>query len=256
VVHAAAKVHGSGAATEAAYERVNVDGTRNIVRASQEHGLGRLLFVSSTAALGGSPDPLRPATEETPDNVGTNDSPYADSKRRADALVLAARSDQLTTMVAYPGFIFGSHGSRYRGSEVIEGILSKRIAIITNGGLSVVHVEDVVVGLANALLNGRGGERYIMSGDNVSFAGIAETVMSMAGRRRPTLRLPNVARDLLGRALGHAARRRGDLPPLHLDPAFAYRFYSSDHARRSLGFTSRGFAEIVSDYLAFQRALQ
>ena len=233
-------------------ERVNLEMTTNVVEACIRAGVRRLVHVSSTAAIGISGDPRSPADERFRFNLEGSGLNYNVSKHRSEELVLQANGRGLETVVANPGFVFGDNRGRYRGAEVITRILDARLVVCTGGGLSMVHVDDVVDGILQVGEAGRPAERYILSGDNRSFRDIAETVCRVAGVRRVLLSVPDVARDALG--LLTKALKPKAVPKVFLSRHYAYQHYSSDKARRELDYRPRSFEEIVADYLARRRA--
>ena len=250
VVHAAAVLHARTPAERALQERVNVDATLAVLDACRGAGVPRLVHVGSTAALGISPRPDAPADETFGFNLERFELPYNESKRRADELVLSAGSPRLETVVVSPGFTFGSWRDGYRGGEVIERVLRRRVVPCTNGGLSVVHVDDVVAGIRRAAARGRAGERYILSGQNLTFHEIARTVARVSGEKKLVVTVPDVARDLAGAVLNsERARRRGRGPLLFLNRRYAYQYYSSAKALCELGYEARPFEAIVRDAL-------
>src|SRR3954468_4529119 len=101
--HAAAQLGEWG--SRSAFERVNVGGTRNVLRAAREAGVPRFVHVGTEAALlAGRPlvmvderAPLRP------------DSPalYSRTKAQAEIAVLEANGDGLATMVVRPRLVWG-----------------------------------------------------------------------------------------------------------------------------------------------------
>ena len=187
--------------------------------------------MSGARRLSISPRPDAPADETFGFNLQRFELPYNESKRRADELVLSAGSPGLETVVVSPGFTFGSWRDGYRGGEVIERVLRRRVVPCTNGGLSVVHVDDVVAGIRRAAARGRAGERYILSGQNLTFHEIARTVARVSGEKKLVVTVPDVARDLAGAVLNsERARRRGRGPLLFLNRCYAYQYYSSAKA--------------------------
>ena len=91
---------------------------------------------------------------------------------------------------------------------MIERVLRRRIVPCTGGGLSVVHVDDVVAGIQTVAQRGGAGERYILSGDNVSFYEIARVVCRVAGHRALVVPVPDAIRALAV-AYGNGRARRG-----------------------------------------------
>ena len=254
VIHTAALMHARTPAERTLQERTNVDATDSVVAACRHGGVPRLVHISTTAAIGIPDGALAPADETFDFNLGHFDLAYNETKRRAEQLVLAADQPGLQTVVASPGFTFGRHRNGYRGGEVVERVLRRRVVPCTHGGLSVVHVDDVVDRIRSAAAVGRSGERYILSGPNVSFHEIAESVARVTGERKLVLTVPDPVRDLVG-ALRNSdlARRRGRSPLLFLDGRYAYQYYSSEKARRELGYEHRSLDAIVQDALSHLR---
>lgn len=254
VVHAAALIRARGPDGGRLMETANVEMTRNVIEACRRAGVPRLVHVSSTAAIGISPDPRAPADERFPFNLGDMGLSYNVSKRSSEQLALDANGAGLEAVVVNPGFVFGWHEPRYQGGEVISRVLNTSPVVCTGGGLSMVHVDDVVAGIVQAADRGRGGERYILSGDNRSFREIADTVLRVAGVRRRIVSMPDHVRDLLGRVSNARARRRGAPPNLILDGRYSYQYYSSDKAAAELGYRRRPFEAIVEDFLGWGRS--
>jgi dihydroflavonol-4-reductase len=251
VIHAAAQIRATNLDERVLQRKVNVDGTRNVIEACRQHGVPRLLYVSTCAAVGISQDPSAPADERFTFNLEHLDLGYNLTKRAAEGLVLAANDASLETVVVNSGFIFGWEGQRYRGREVIDRVLGRPFVICTDGGLSIVHVDDVVEGIRSAADRGVPGRRYILSGQNVSFREIAETVCQISGRRRLVISVSKTAMEVASRLLkkvpvGPAQAISSRLSSLQ---EYSYQYYSSEQARLELGYAPRPFASIVAEAL-------
>jgi dihydroflavonol-4-reductase len=254
VVHAAALTRARRPGGWREVEAANAETTWNVIEGCRRGEVPRLVHISSTAAIGISPDPRRPADERTEYNLGQFGLSYNDSKRATERLALDANGHGVETVVANPGFVFGRFRDRYRGEEVIARVLEKSPVVCTGGGLSIVHIDDVVAGIDALAGRGRAGERYVLSGDNVTFRAIADIVCEIAGVHKRIVSVPGVLRDVLGMVQNARARARGSAPNLALMGRYAYPFYSSEKARTELGYQPRSFARIVGDYLDATRS--
>ena len=88
VIHLAAKVGVTGEWEE--YERVNIEGTKTVLRAAESAGISRFVHVSSpSVAHGGSP--VVGAAAEPADPLSTRGH-YATSKAHGERVALAASS--------------------------------------------------------------------------------------------------------------------------------------------------------------------
>lgn len=244
VIHAAARLHAATPAEQSLQEQVNLEGTKHVVHAARLNKVPRFVYVSSTAAIGISDDKQRPADESFEFNLSNLRLIYNESKHRAEKHVLAANDKEFSCTVVNPGFTFGPDSKGYRGFEVLERVLRRRLVVCTHGGLSVVHVDDVADGIVSASARGHAGQRYILSGENVSFHQIASVVARVADQRKIIVTIPNSLLSII--QLYMRSRRRSDI---RFDRRYAYRFYSSEMARRELGFAPRPFTDIVKEAL-------
>lgn len=184
VFHVAALYDFDAAARE--LERVNVEGTRNVIEACRATGVRRLVHTSSSATCG--PVPGRVATEEDSPPRWELAVPYKRTKVEAERLVLASGLD---AVVANPTTPVGEGDCRPTPTgRMIRGVASGRYRAFLDIGLNVVDVRDVARGHLLALEHGRSGERYILGGANLSLAELFAAVCDLAGRPRPRVRVP------------------------------------------------------------------
>lgn len=252
VVHAAADLS-YWRPHAALLRRVNIDGTRNVAMACRDEGVKRLIFVSSVAAIGIPANPQHPANEDFPGMEGLH-LPYALSKARAERVVAAEVAQGLDAVTVNPSLIVGAFGADYRGSEMMRKVRRTTIVPYFAGGVSVVHVEDVVTGIVAALAQGETGHRYILGGENVTYQDIVERTAEAMGLRRRFIRVPPFVTWLLMVAQETWARiRNSHSPPRYTYElhylAIRYRFYDSTKARTVLGFTPRGFDAVLDECL-------
>ncbi|MGH7862287.1 MAG: NAD-dependent epimerase/dehydratase family protein [Candidatus Dormibacteraceae bacterium] len=251
VIHAAA----NGAywrQLRAAQARVNVEGSRNVAVACREAGVSRLVQVSSMAAIGIPGRGEGPADETFCFNLAATGLNYHLSKALAEDAVRQEVQRGLDAVIVNPGSIFGPFGRRYRGGEMIAKVRGRRIVPSFVGGRNVVHVDDVVDGIARALERGRSGERYILGGENLSYRRIVELAAARLGEHPIVVPVWPVVTGLLAAAIEPLGALTGRRPFMTYDIHYCSarnQYYCSDKARAELGYSARPFANIVQDYL-------
>jgi dihydroflavonol-4-reductase len=238
--------------------RVNVDGTRALLRAAADAGVERIVYTSSVATLGIAADG-RPADEGSPSTIEDMIGHYKRSKYLAEQAVreLIGR-EGVPAVIVNPSAPIGPGDVRPTptGRIVLEAAKG-RIPAYVDTGLNVVHVDDVAAGHLLAYERGAVGERYILGGQNLTLGEILTLIAVLAGRRPPRLRLPAgliVPMAYLSELA--ATLRRGAEPLLTVDGLRMARkrmHYSSAKAERELGYCSRPAEDPVRDALAWYR---
>jgi dihydroflavonol-4-reductase len=221
VVHVAALYSYDAPAEQ--IERVNVDGTRNLLDAARRAGVRRFLFTSTAGTCG--PVPGRAATEEDEPPAWELSVPYKRTKAAAERLAREAGAVVVnpTTPVGP-----GDHKPTPTG-RMIAGVATGRLpGFVRTTGLNIVDVRDVAHGHALALEHGEPGERYLLGGANLPLEEIFAAIAALAGRPRPRIAVPY--------ALAQAASRLRLANPDEVKLARLPMYFSSAKAADRLGY--------------------
>ncbi len=239
VIHAAAEINYS--ANPQLQHRTNVEATAVLASACREHGVRRLLYISSVAAIG-IPPRGSIADESFRFNLQGSRLYYHLSKKRAEDAVLEECRRGLDAVIVSPASIFGPHGPAFRGGEMIYKIQRSSVVPYFTGGICTVHVDDVVEGAISALEHGTPGERYILGGENLTYKELAQRAAAALRVKRhfvPVWPVVTATANLL-------------LPGFSYTRHFTAgcsQFYSSAKAQRALGYSPRPFAAILQQCL-------
>ena len=221
IVHVAALYSYDAPAHE--IERVNVEGTRNLLEAAARQNIRRFLFTSTAGTCG--PVPGRPATEDDEPPRWELEVPYKRTKLAAEGLAREAGA-----IVVNPTTPIGDGDRKPTPTgRMIAGVATGRIrAYVGTTGLNVVDVRDVARGHALALACGEPGERYLLGGVDLSLGDLFAAIADLAGRTRPRIRVPY--------AVALAAGRAGLVNADEVKLARLPMYFSSDKARVRLGY--------------------
>lgn len=159
---------------------VNVEGTRNVMEAALQAGIGRVVHTSSTAALGIHPDEI--VDEAFQFNVQGEQFPYGHSKHLAEEIALEYYRKGLPVVIVNPTTVIGPRDIRKVSSGVVVEVVNHRIPpLIPPGGTNVIPICDAAQGHIEAALKGHPGERYILGGENISHLQLYRTITNVVG---------------------------------------------------------------------------
>ncbi len=238
--------------------RANVDGTLAVMRAAQAAGVERIVYCSSVAALGWAANGV-PADETTSTNEADFIGTYKRSKYLAERVVLdLVRQENLPAVVVNPAAPVGPRDIKPTPTgKMIRDAAAGRVPAYIDTGLNVVHVDDVAEGHALALERGRIGERYVLGGENLLLKDLLALVANVAGRKPPTIELPEAVVWPAAWVMEMLARLTG-IPPMmtrdHIKMARHKMFYSSAKAMGELGYAPRPARTAIEDAVAWFRA--
>jgi dihydroflavonol-4-reductase len=131
-----------------------------------------------------------------------------------------------------------------------------RMPAYVDTGLNIVHVDDVAAGHLLAFHRGRPGERYILGGKDMTLREILVEIAQLAGRKPPTIRLPTgvvLPIAYVAEAVARITGRPGRITVEGVRMARKRMFFSSDKARRELGYEWRAPTEALRDAIAWLR---
>jgi dihydroflavonol-4-reductase len=237
--------------------RVNVEGTRQLLLASAEAGIERIVYTSSVAVLGIIKGGI--ADEATASAAHDMIGPYKRSKFDAEKAV-----DQLVAERGVPAVIVnpstpigpGDVKPTPTGRMIVEAARG-RMPVYVDTGLNVAHVDDVAAGHLLAAESGQIGRRYILGGENLNLAEILIEVARLTGRRPPVARLPHGALLPIAAGAEAFARLTGREPFATVDAvkmAKKKMFFSSARAIAELGYAPRPAREALADAITWFKA--
>jgi dihydroflavonol-4-reductase len=230
----------------------NVTGTREIMIAAMKTGIQRIVYTSSVATLGLTPDGT-PAHEETPSTLNDMIGHYKRSKYLAEAEVKRlAETENLPVIIVNPSTPMGPRDIKPTptGRMIIDSAAGRMPAYVDTG-LNLVHVDDVAEGHLLAFERGTPGRRYILGGENLALKEILNRIASMTGRPAPKLRLPhNLILPIAYLLEGWARLVGSEEPRVTVDGvrlAKKRMYFSSKRAHHELGYQARPVDEALQD---------
>ncbi len=236
----------------------NVDGTRNIMRAALDAGIGRVIYTSSVATLGTGRNGT-PADEGTPSALKGMIGHYKRSKFMAETVVRdMVVTEGLPAVIVNPSTPIGPRDIKPTptGKMILDAARGRMPAYVDTG-LNIVHVDDVAAGHLLALEKGRIGERYILGGEDMSLKDILSHIAAITNHNPPRIRLPHNAILPLAWIVQGIALLSGVAQPMMtvdgVRMAKKRMFYSSAKAGRELAYTHRPATEALGDAIAWFR---
>ena len=236
-------------------ERNNFHGARATMNAALKTGVERVVYTSSVAAL----KPGDTAVDETSRHthksvIGAYKRSKLLAEREVERLI---RDHALPAVIVAPSTPIGPRDVKPTptGRIIVEAATGRMPAFVDTG-LNLVHVDDVANGHLLALDNGRIGENYILGGEDVALETMLGDIAFLSGRKAPTIKLPRAPLFPLAWAAEAFARLTGKEPFLTADALRMSRyrmFFSSQKARRELGYTARPYRQGLSDALTWFR---
>jgi len=198
---------------------INVEGTRNVLKAAVDAGVERVVYLSSIAVHG--PNPPNNADER--DEFRLTGSPYGDSKVMAERLVWQFwQEHRLPVVVVRPTFVWGPRSAGFTLSPV-NGMKHGRWFLVDSGSgaCHAVYIDNLVDALLLAgVTPGAVGEAFLITDEKrCTWAEFFGYYARMLGVRK----LPSVRSDVARFALPvteyiNGALARFDYIPAH-EPA-------------------------------------
>ncbi|MBN1313579.1 MAG: NAD-dependent epimerase/dehydratase family protein [Anaerolineae bacterium] len=231
--------------------RVNVEGTRNVLRAAQQTGVKRVILTSSSAALGISNEDKPLLDEDDQFNLSPHIFPYGYSKHMADQLMIEFARQGVDVLSVLPSAVIGPRDLKFNAGEMIVQALKPTLPKLPlpTGGLNYIDVRDCVDAHIAAAKKGKPGERYLLAGHNMTHREAMDTVNQTLGTSVKIVEVPGWALLPLA-GLVWSVRQLGINLPIDCGRVLLSRkfiYYDNDKAVRELGLKTRPFAESVRD---------
>jgi dihydroflavonol-4-reductase len=234
-------------------ERNNLKGAQATMGAALKCGVERVVYTSSVAALKPGATAVDETSRHTPQSViGAYKRSKLVAEREVERLVQEAG---LPAVIVAPSTPIGPRDIKPTptGRIIVEAATGKMPAFVDTG-LNLVHVDDVAQGHLLALDKGKVGENYILGGEDVSLETMLGDIAALSGRRAPKVKLPRAPLFPIAWGAEALARITGKEPLLTADALRMSRyrmFFSSQKAKRELGYQARPYRKGIEDALTW-----
>lgn len=166
-------------------DRINVDGTANLVNLSLQLDIEQFVYISSIAALGRT---LNGETidEKTKWKESNQNSYYAITKYRGEKEVIRGIAEGLKGVILNPGVILGP-GNWESGTPKIFKTVASGLKFYNRGASGFVGVHDVYRAICAVVEANKGnGEKYILVSENRKYQDFLSEIATELGKKPPS----------------------------------------------------------------------
>lgn len=231
-------------------EKVNVEGTKNLIFLAKHFKIQKFIYVSSVHAI---PEPLDEhiISEVIHFDPKVVEGAYAKSKAKASQHVMDEINNGFKAIIVHPSGIIGpddeGHGHMTMMIEdYMNGMLTSRV----DGAYDFVDVRDVALGIIAAIDDGQLGHAYIISGTRVTLKDLFEILRQLSGRKRKIHVLPRWFAKVSA-PMAELFYRLRKLPPIYskysLYTLSSNSYFDHSKAALELNYSPRPIEETLRD---------
>ncbi|QHT69552.1 NAD-dependent epimerase/dehydratase family protein [Rhodocytophaga rosea] len=225
-------------------------GTRNIFAAAVHAGIQRLIYTSSTYAIGTTTNAQTILTSK--DWNQNENVPYGIAKTKSEQLAWELADQHNIPMISFcPGAIFGRYDYRVTPSNRMVLDMIRGMGMTVEGILATVDVRDVGNIHALAVEKGTIGERYIVTGQNHSMKEVGSIVNRLTHNIVPHMPFGRSINIGMAGMMEMVAKLSGWTPPFTVGMAkeYSHRYAQFDNSKTIKDFNYRFYTleETIAD---------
>jgi nucleoside-diphosphate-sugar epimerase len=235
------------------FDRVNRQGTANVLRAALAARVKRAVYTSTIDVFAA---PRGGTLVETNVDANPKHTAYERSKQAAEREAEAVRREGLEIVYVNPAAVYGPSPVPVALNAFMVRLLKGKVPLTPPGGMSVAYVDGVARAHLAAAERGGNGERYIVSDAYHTTAEMAAAIARVGELRK----VPPTAPVWLVKTLAYGSApfaRLFRFSPLIAPGELQFLLWQaradSSKARAALGFEPTAFEEGVRRTIAFMR---
>ena len=164
-------------------EKVNVQGTRNVLELMQELKIPKGVYTSSLVV---NSDTKGKAVDENYHFTGQHLSEYDRTKAVAHEVAKEFIAKGLPLVIVMPGVIYGPGDTSILRNNIQDFLREKLPMLPSQTTVCWAHVDDIVQGHILAMEKGKIGESYIIAGEPYQVVDAFKLASEITGKRAPS----------------------------------------------------------------------
>ncbi|MFO8087992.1 MAG: NAD-dependent epimerase/dehydratase family protein [Bacteroidales bacterium] len=227
---------------------VNVEGTTNVVNAALMKNINKLVFSSSTAAIGRA-DKDGVIHENSQWKNSKSNSYYAVSKMLAEREVWRGQMEGLKTAIVNPGIILGA-GPWDSGSSKLFSKVSEGLRYYTSGVNGYVDVRDVVDVMIQLMQSDIQRERFLLISENIDYKSLFSQIATHLNVDPPAIKANAFMAEVVWRLDAIKSFITGQSPVITKETArtaLNQHFYSGKKITSYIDFRYRPIKQTIAD---------
>lgn len=197
IIHAAAMVSFHKEDAEL-MNKINVEGTKNVMNVAVSMGIKKVSYISSIAALGRNTSEKDTIDEECYFKITDKESNYSLSKYYSEQEVWRASQEGLDVVISNPSVILGP-GDWTKGSSQIFQKIYKGLKFYTTGSTGYVDVIDVANCAILLLQSDIKNKRFIINGENLKYRDLFDWIADGFGKKRANIKVTTLLKEIAWR---------------------------------------------------------
>lgn len=234
---------------------VNAEGTANIINASLEAGIKKLIHCSSIAAIGKPENGTDLIDENLSWKASSRNPNYSISKYNAEREVWRGIEEGLNAAIVNPSIIIGP-GHPYRSSGQIYNQIYKGLKFYTNGCTGYVDARDVANAMIWLMESDISRERFILNAENVYYKEFFSLYAQLIGKRPPSIKAGKLLTQLAWRLEKARSILSGKSPLITKETvrkALSISKYSNEKFIKASGFKFIPIKESIENTVNFYK---
>lgn len=230
-----------GTRDKSAGERVNIQGTRNVLELMQELKIPKGIYTSTCAVNSNTHGQV---VDESYHFSGKHISEYDRTKAAAHDIAKEFIAKGLPLVIVMPGLIYGPGDTSILRTNIRDFLNEKLPMLPSQTAYCWAHVDDVVQGHILAMEKGKSGESYIIAGEPYKVVDAFKLASQMTGKRAPMIVPYQIMKafSILVRPLDNFLPEAYTSEGLRVIAGATY-WGDNSKAKRELGYNPRPFRE-------------
>jgi nucleoside-diphosphate-sugar epimerase len=238
------------------FYEINYKGTLNVLNEAEGAGIKKIVVTSTAGVFGPSDGKM---VDENTKRQTEYFTLYEKTKAEAEELILNRTAKGMNIVIVNPTRVYGPGLLNISNSvtRIVRLYTEGKFRFLPGNGKSIgnyVFIDDVVAGHILALEKGVAGERYILGGENISYAGFFKVLAEISGKSYLLFRFPLNLMLFVSFIMLMLARSFGIKPLITPGLVRKYNYnwvLSSNKAQSELGYKITPLKSGITETLKF-----